>query len=106
MFVSAWQFQVTHRFTAVFTCGWTVILLFDGLGVDDQGFRQSRSYYKRFHIGGLHQTEDTDGMNNKLQLLLLLFLLTFSDKSLSLCLPDSSGVCKMIGPMLKFDAKY
>jgi len=47
-----------------------------------------------------------DGMNNKFELLLLLFLLTFSEKFLSLCLPDSSGVCKMIGYMLKFEAKY
>jgi hypothetical protein len=47
-----------------------------------------------------------DEMNNKFELLLLLFLLTFSEKFLSLCLPDCSGVCKMIGSVLKFDIKY
>jgi len=47
-----------------------------------------------------------DEMSNKFELLLLLFLLTFSEKFLSLCRPDYSGVCKMIGPVLKFDSKY
>jgi len=42
-----------------FVCGFIVILLFGGLGAEDKGLRQSRSYYKRFLIGGLHQTEDT-----------------------------------------------
>ena len=74
---------------------------------------KSRSDYEWFLIGDCtkqetyRQKQRTLGeMNNKFEMLLMLFLLTFSEKGLSLCLPDCSGVCSMIGPMLKFHTKY
>jgi hypothetical protein len=50
--------QATPHVAFPFVCGFTVILLFGGLGVEDQGLHQTRSYYRRF-MGELHQTEDT-----------------------------------------------
>lgn len=57
-----------------------------------------------FLLGDCLKQRTLDEMKDKLDL--LLSLSTFSEKFLSLCLPDWSGVCKMIGPMLKFDTKY
>ena len=43
-------------------------------------------------------TESLLNKNKKFEMLLLLLLLmTFSEKGLSLCIPDCSGVCKMMG---------
>jgi hypothetical protein len=47
------------RLEIQFVCGLTAILLFGGLGVEDHGFRQVRSYQKRFHFVGLNQRKYT-----------------------------------------------
>jgi hypothetical protein len=67
-------------------CGLTVILLLGGLGVQDKGLRQI-PIWLQFLIGDCtkqetyRQKQSTLGeMNNKFEMLLVLFLLTFSEK--------------------------
>jgi hypothetical protein len=106
--------QATPHLAFPFVRGFAVFLFSVDWAWRKKASAKSRSYYRRVLIGGIAPNRKPtdrnrgilDEMNNKFEMFLLLFLLTFSEICLSLCLPDCSGLCKMMGPVLKFDAKY
>ena len=76
--------QAPSHIASPIVCGFPVILLFGGLGVEDQGLRQTPIVLQAISYRGFNKQRTLDEMNNKFEMFLLLFLFTFTEKFLSL----------------------
>jgi hypothetical protein len=102
---------VIYLYVFTFSSRLTTIFLVGGLGVEDQqnDFGEVLILLHVIFLGARLKRKSADQNqkkgNNKSETLLSPFLLTFSEKCFSLCLPGCRSDCKTLGPMLKSDAK-